>query len=210
MKGLNFLISITLIIIVIFSPLFLLMNNIFLTQEFYKQSIQKSSKMTKNEYLFYADQIIKYFFNNQGNVVIKDENGHNINDFFTEEETLHMIDVKRIIRFVFILLIISLVTLFALFKKIKFKIVSNALVLSFVALSIIGTILYFNFDRSFYIFHKIFFRNQYWLLPENDMLIRMFPENFFYDYAITWFVISCFPGFILILFKRFGRLKSSS
>jgi integral membrane protein (TIGR01906 family) len=166
--------------------------------------------MTKDEYLFYTDQVIKYFFNNESNLNIKDKNGNNLNNSFTEEEILHMIDVKRIIRYVFILLIISLVTLFALFKKIKFKIVSNALILSFVALSIIGTILYFNFDRSFYIFHKIFFRNQYWLLPENDMLIRMFPENFFYDYAITWFVISCFPEFILILLKIFGHLKNSS
>jgi integral membrane protein (TIGR01906 family) len=210
LKALNLLISIALIIIIIFAPLFLLMNNFLLTYEFNKQSIRETSNMTKDEYLFYTDQVIKYFFNNESNLNIKDKNGNNLNNFFTEEEILHMIDVKRIIRYVFILLIISLVTLFALFKKIKFKIVSNALILSFVALSIIGTILYFNFDRSFYIFHKIFFRNQYWLLPENDMLIRMFPENFFYDYAITWFVISCFPGFILILLKIFGHLKNSS
>ena len=210
MKALNLLISITLIIIIIFAPLFLLMNNFLLTYEFNKQSIRETSNMTKDEYLFYTDQVIKYFFNNESNLNIKDKNGNNLNNSFTEEEILHMIDVKRIIRYVFILLIISLVTLFALFKKIKFKIVSNALILSFVALSIIGTILYFNFDRSFYIFHKIFFRNQYWLLPENDMLIRMFPENFFYDYAITWFVISCFPEFILILLKIFGHLKNSS
>lgn len=186
------------------------MNNIFLTQEFYKQSIQKSSKMTKNEYLFYADQIIKYFFNNQGNVIIKDENGHNINDFFTEEETLHMIDVKKIMQFVLILLVLSFIIIFALLKKIRFRIITNALIASFALMSIIATILYFNFDKSFLIFHKILFRNQYWLLSEDTMLIRMFPEGFFYYYAITWFVISCFPGFILILFKIFGHLKSSS
>jgi len=208
LKILNFLISIALIIIIIFSPLFLLMNNMFLTYEFYKQNIQNSSKMIKNEYLFYTDRVIKYFFNNENSVTIKDETGANLNNFFTEEEILHMIDVKRIMRLVFILLIFALITTFALLKKIRFRIVSNSLIFSFILMSIIGTILYFNFERSFYVFHKILFRNQYWLLPENTMLIRMFPENFFYDYAILWFIISCFPGFIMMLSKIFINPKS--
>jgi integral membrane protein (TIGR01906 family) len=182
----------------------------FLTHEFYKQNIQKSSEMTKNEYLFYTDQVIKYFFNNENSVTIKDEKGSNLNNFFSEEEILHMIDVKKIMRFVLILLIFALITTFALLKKIRIRIVANSLIFSFILMSIIGTILYFNFDRSFYIFHRILFRNQYWLLPENTTLIRMFPEGFFYDYAILWFIISCFPGFIMILSKIFINPKSFS
>jgi integral membrane protein (TIGR01906 family) len=210
MKITKIIISIAIMLVVIFSPLFLLMNNIFLSHEFNKQSIGTTSLMSKSDYLFYTDQVIRYFSNNDSRISIQDRNGSRIGGFFTEEEILHMIDVKKIFRFVFILLIISLIVLFVLWKKIRLRFVLNSLILSFIILSILGTILYFNFDRSFYIFHKILFRNQYWLLPQDDMLIRMFPEGFFYDYAITWFIISCFPGLIIVIFKIFGTLRKTS
>jgi integral membrane protein (TIGR01906 family) len=210
MKGLNFFITTALIVIIILSPLFLLMNKLFFTYEFYKQNIQDSSGMTKNEYLFYTDQVIKYFFNTQSRLTMKGQNNSTMLHFFTEEELLHMIDVKKIMRFVLALLILSVIAISSQLGKIRPCTLTNALIISFFFTAIISTILYFNFDQSFIIFHKILFRNQYWLLPEDSMLIRMFPEGFFYDYAISWFVMSCIPGFIAVLTKIFPRKKSTS
>jgi len=49
-----------------------------------------------------------------------------------------------------------------------------------------------SFDTLFTYFHKILFRNNYWLLDENSILIRLFPESVFTFLGIFWF------GFIII------------
>lgn len=40
----------------------------------------------------------------------------------------------------------------------------------------------FNFQAAFWQFHQLFFRNDLWLLnPATDLMIRMFPEPFFFE-----------------------------
>lgn len=60
---------------------------------------------------------------------------------------------------------------------------------------ILGTFFILNFDKSFVIFHKIFFRNNMWFFyPETDPIITILPQEFFFHCAIT--IVS-----ILLLFS---------
>ena len=43
-----------------------------------------------------------------------------------------------------------------------------------------------DFNRAFRTFHKLFFRNDMWLLdPDEDWVIRLLPEGFFLDMCIS-------------------------
>ena len=51
---------------------------------------------------------------------------------------------------------------------------------------IVGLAVSIDFDRAFVIFHKIFFRNDYWLFdPETDPVITILPSEFFLHCALV-------------------------
>lgn len=110
---------------------------------------------------------------------------------FNERESLHMVDVKHLYQFALhiriiaiVSLMISLLYLFYHKKKAAFHELSIAYAktacyfLSFVAfLGIWATI---DFTSLWESFHHLFFRNDLWLLnPRTDLMINMFPEDFF-------------------------------
>ncbi len=151
----------------------------------------KFSGLSETQYVNYTMQIVNYFFNGQKYVFVKDRNGNIIKGFFTKDEVLHMKDVKNLVRFFFILFLVSLFLFafcvaFTRDKRNLFRKVSFAGILFVAVLFIISV---FDFSGAFIVFHKIFFRNSLWLLPANTKLIEMFPEKFFYDFAGVWFGI---------------------
>ncbi|GAA0180706.1 TIGR01906 family membrane protein [Clostridium sediminicola] len=55
---------------------------------------------------------------------------------------------------------------------------------------LLGSFFLINFDKSFTIFHKIFFRNDMWLFnPETDPIINILPQEFFFHSAIILVII---------------------
>lgn len=112
-------------------------------------------------------------------------------EFFTQREILHLKDVKGLIRlaniqlFINLSLVILVSSLLILGKK--KELLSSALkfgsiigIISIIALTAIATI---NFNILFTNFHLISFRNNLWLLPEDANLIKLFPQEFFRDFA---------------------------
>lgn len=115
-------------------------------------------------------------------------------EFFSYSDKLHMIDVKNIFKVIntarnyTIILLILIVFLILYNREIKVKISKCFLfssisdTLPFVILVLLMNI---NFNKYFTIFHKIFFRNDLWLLdPVTDRLINIFPEEFFSNTAM--------------------------
>ena len=67
-----------------------------------------------------------------------------------------------------------------------------------------------DFDRTFTIFHKIFFRNDYWLFsPSTDPIIRMLPENFFMLCGIIIIVFQLLMSLLCFLLYRRWKVKSA-
>ncbi len=119
---------------------------------------------------------------------------------FTDNELLHLQDIKGLLRLAFTLkhvalsLIISVfIFSFILRKRITdlFGMMSPRLIINWAAgitLVLLHSIVLWgliNFEGLFYAFHKLLFRNDLWLLdPETDLLLQLMPLELFISYGV--------------------------
>lgn len=96
----------------------------------------------------------------------------------------HFVEVKNIFVSFYAVFAVTAVALFLilLYKKKKkdytYLPVSSITILALPV--IVGVACAINFDKLFIIFHKIFFRNDYWLFdPVTDPIINLLPDTFF-------------------------------
>lgn len=68
-----------------------------------------------------------------------------------------------------------------------------------------------NFDKTFTRFHKIFFKNDYWLFdPKTDPIINMLPQEFFFHCAVLILIILTIESIIMSLIYRKIRTRKKS
>jgi integral membrane protein (TIGR01906 family) len=96
---------------------------------------------------------------------------------------IHFFEVKQIFLHLYIISIVFVIILILklLFKKkkliISFNNSVNIIALIFISFAIMVAV---DFSKTFYFFHKILFRNNYWIFdPVTDPIIRALPEEFF-------------------------------
>jgi integral membrane protein (TIGR01906 family) len=128
----------------------------------------------------------------------------------SKEGEIHFVEVKEIfMKFNTLLYItgaVSIIGMIVMLKKKQYlflKYSSIGLLAIPVALSIPFAI---NFDRSFTVFHKIFFNNDYWEFdPVRDPIINVLPQEFFMHCAILILVLIAL--FSLVLFFAHRKLR---
>lgn len=116
------------------------------------------------------------------------------NDFpMSVQGKIHFEEVKRIFMGMYIIIIVFIV-IYIIFKCIEStsKIIKESLILNYCSNTIISIIsigiiaMSIDFSKAFEIFHKIFFRNDYWLFdPKTDPIINVLPEELFMIYGVT-------------------------
>lgn len=104
-------------------------------------------------------------------------------DFIMSETgRIHFVEVKRIFEVIQVLFIVTgLASLFILIKQ-KHEIIylKLASILTIAIPTVIGLLASIDFDMAFVIFHKIFFRNDYWIFDyRTDPVIMILPQDFF-------------------------------
>lgn len=129
-------------------------------------------------------------------------------DFFNEQDRLHMADVRNlfigglqvrticvgIIGILIVLLIIRKVE----WKKLLVEVYGKVLGLLAGILLFVVLACCIDFTACFTIFHKIFFTNDLWLFdPATDYMIRMLPEGFFVQFAAR--IVEVFVAFLVVL-----------
>lgn len=136
--------------------------------------------------------------------------------FFSSRDKQHMIDVRNLILYTeYLLFFFSLVFLLVLlyyftFDRTIFSYFMNSIlfysgILSFLVIIFLGIFAVF-FEKSFLLFHKIFFTNDFWILnPATDKLILLFPESFFF--TIFVFILGLSFVFTCLLFFLSWYLK---
>ncbi len=168
-------------IVVILSNFLFLANNHNIYDSIYKKEKIYKNFQSKIEVENATKALLGYF---RGN------NQLDIN-FYSTQAQIHLRDVKKLIKItqlIDIVAVISLVTTIAwmLYKK-DFSGIKKSVVISttliFALIALIAILLLSNFDKSFIIFHKILFKNDFWLFPPEDNLIKLFPEAFFIAFA---------------------------
>lgn len=109
----------------------------------------------------------------------------NLPDFIMSTSgRIHFEEVKRIFEFVQILCLVSgVISTFMIYKNIQEKeydFLKLTSLFSIVIPAFIGLCASANFSQAFIIFHKIFFRNDYWIFDaRTDPVIKILPESFF-------------------------------
>ena len=138
---------------------------------------------------------------------------------FHDYELIHMADCRNLIRLDGIVSIISLAVVLggALWTVFADKDRKRAMLsgmrkgLWFLGMVAAGLTLWavVNFDGLFVTFHRIAFRNDYWLLnPRTDLLIRLMPETMFIDLGIKGLAVFT-AGLALLLMALWAIRRRS-
>lgn len=128
----------------------------------------------------------------------------------SREGRIHFAEVKRIFVSVEILCIVTLILSCLLIKKQiscrNFDFLKSASITTVVLPSVVGILCAVNWDSAFILFHKIMFRNNYWLFDEaTDPVIMILPDEFFLHCAIM-IILLIFIGSLLCMgFRSFFR-----
>jgi integral membrane protein (TIGR01906 family) len=135
-----------------------------------------------------------------------------LSDFFSEQDGQHMIDVRNILATLGYLLFFSFVSLLLVFvircRKKGFgtfivEVFRRASYGIFVVVGFLALLAVF-FDVSFLWFHKLFFFNDLWLMdPTVDMLVVLYPSEFFQFIFIFIIALSFIFGFLLFFLSQF-------
>lgn len=108
-----------------------------------------------------------------------------------------------------LLMIISLVAIILSIKNKNIKLLKTTSMTLIIMPVVLALPILLNFEKSFIIFHKLLFRNDYWIFnPDLDPVINMLPEEFFFHAGmmilILIFVVS---RLIFVMYKLFQRKK---
>ena len=175
-----------------------------------RNNISYRSNLTNNELDQVSDQIKDYFKNDDEKITINIERNKSIN-LFNQREIDHMVDVKNLIKFTLLFERISLVIIFFTLiissyinglkeiQRVLIQIIYKSFIIwsGIILLIILGMVI--NFNYTFTLFHKIFFRNDLWILdPRNDYLLIMFPERFFLEICIIILLLFTLINFLLL------------
>ena len=175
-----------------------------------RNNISYRSNLTNNELDQVSDQIKDYFKNDDEKITINIERNKSIN-LFNQREIDHMVDVKNLIEFTLLFERISLVIIFFTLiissyinglkeiQRVLIQIIYKSFIIwsGIILLIILGMVI--NFNYTFTLFHKIFFRNDLWILdPRNDYLLILFPERFFLEICIIILLLFTLINFLLL------------
>lgn len=127
-------------------------------------------------------------------------------EMFTEQELQHMEDVKTVVQATFFTgVIVSMLVLFStlyLQRSKQLRVLRRAITQgSLLTLSAIVTIIILAviaWDFFFNTFHALFFEDGTWRFYYSDTLIRLYPEQFWFDASLTVGLITTFGALMLL------------
>jgi integral membrane protein (TIGR01906 family) len=133
----------------------------------------------------------------------------------SREGEIHFTEVKALfMRFntlMYITGVVSLLGILLMIKERSYKFLkySSTLLLAIpIVLSIPFAI---NFDESFTIFHKMFFKNNYWEFdPVKDPIINVLPQEFFFHCAILiLLILATFSLICYVIYRKNKKIKNN-
>ena len=194
----------------------------FYEREYEKYNVTESLNMKMEDVMIVTDYMMDYLIGKELELsVVTDVDGE-IQDFFNEQDRLHMFDVMNLfmgglkIRTALLGVALAIVVILGIRKADLKKLLPKAYTIAFaIFLAILAFLVIaftMDFTKCFTIFHEIFFTNDLWLFDARyDYMIRMLPEGFFADMVLRIFLF--FLAFlggtfaIMQIWKRSGKDK---
>lgn len=169
---------------------------------------------SRNDRLHYAPYAVRYLHNDADISYLGQLTFPNGEPLFTTKELQHMQDVKAVTRAAFqtltALAIILAASAILLGRRRATRpwlwealgdgaLLTVFLILALIAFALVGWQVFF--DN----FHALFFEGDSWVFSTSDTLIRLFPEQFWFDAALSVGLLSL--GFSLVILFGAGTLE---
>lgn len=181
----------------------------FYEKEYEKYEVTEELNMEMPDVMAVTHYMMDYLIGREEVLSIETMVDGQRQDFFNEQDRLHMEDVKNLflgglsLRWWLLGGFAVLTALFVWLKGDWKRWIPKAYFIGLgifgVLTVILGALFASDFTKYFTIFHEIFFTNDLWMFdPETDYMIRMLPEGFFYDMVMRIGLV--FAGLLLLLF----------
>ncbi len=170
--------------------------------------------LTTQDRILYGHYAVDYLLNGEpidylGNLIFPDSTAQ-----YTLGELRHMEDVKVVTTYAYLIAVVVgiLVIVSALFlrnQSAHFWIGlrdGGLLTLGLILVIVVGAV--FLWDEFFVLFHSAFFADGTWYFPYDSTLIRLFPEQFWFDAALIIGGMTTAMALILLAISR-TQLRSS-
>ncbi len=194
----------------------------FYEKEYKTYGVANILDMTDADIMKVTEHMMDYLIGKEDKLSIDVMVDGEYQDFFNEQDRLHLADVKNLFLGGLLLRNVCMITSFFLLlfaalvrkrwdqeglpmgKEYLWGHLRALLVMALFALVVaIGCMV--NFDASFRIFHRIFFTNNLWIFdPRSDYMINMLPEGFFFDFVVR--IARLFGAFLIGITGLLGGL----
>ncbi len=132
---------------------------------------------------------------------------------FNAAESSHLEDVKNVLASVKRLyyaavLLLAAFVIYLFSKKWFMQLMPKAFVISgavSMLLLLVAFVASLNFDAFFSVLHKPFFASGTWLFPADSLVIQLFPEQFFSDFAKMFFLLILVNSSAFLIIGLFVR-----
>lgn len=193
----------------------------FYEKEYEKYGVTQSLNMKMEDVMEVTEYMMDYLIGREERLSINTDVDGKYQDFFNEQDRLHMADVRNLflggLRLRTVLFMIGAVLLFFLeiskadMENLLLKAYGIAMGIFAIVLVVLGIAFTVDFTKCFIIFHKMFFTNELWMFdPDTDYMIRMLPEGFFSDMVIrivlVFLALLVFLGAVVMLRKYGSRI----
>ena len=123
---------------------------------------------------------------------------------------IHFPEVKTIFEVIQVSMlisgIISIILLIKRFKEKEYRFLRLTGIITILIPSILGFLVAIDFDQAFIIFHKLFFRNDFWIFDyQTDPVITILPETFFMHCFILIVLIIVVFALLCLIFYRYKQ-----
>ncbi len=170
----------------------LIMSPLFIQFEYNRPGFPEDYYgMTSQERLQYAPFAIQYLLNGEDISYLGDLRVPDGSEMYNARELHHMRDVKLVTQYAFISAVIAgvltTVAAYVLWRDNRNILYSALLTGSRLTIGIIAAIVIISitsWDVFFTTFHGLFFAGGTWQFAYSDTLIRLFPEQFWFDAAL--------------------------
>ena len=216
---LRFLITIAVPILLVMGSVRIVMTPLFLQLEYNRSGFPEDFYgFNTDNRLEYAPYALNYLLNNADISYLENlelpaelcqygfDRKSNTCEMYNQSELGHMKDVKVVTRGAFgitiLTLALTIIISFYLWRSQQVKQLSYALfqgslvtIALIIAIIIVAVVAW---DSFFDTFHQLFFADGTWRFAYSDTLIRLFPEQFWFDAAITIGTLTTFSALLIM------------
>lgn len=171
--------------------------------------------LTNEERLRYAPFALEYLLNAEGIDFLANLDFLDGEPQYNARELRHIEDVKLITQAAFLLALllvfVFLVAGYGLWRVQRARLrraLLNGALLTLAIIAAIVVIAVVNWDFFFTRFHEIFFATGTWRFEYSDTLIRLFPEQFWFDAALTIGGLTALGAVLIIVMTRRWRVET--